>query len=73
MIIIDILYSTCCLATQTVTHTLTGFQGIKLCVQCLDSHPHKPIFYAYNYYDGSNSIRLTCSGNKVEYYTIQNF
>ena len=52
--------------------TLPGFQGIKICVQYLASHPHKPIFYPYNYYDGSNFIRLTWSGNQVEYHTTQN-
>ena len=49
---IDIFYATCRLATQTVAPTLTGFQGIKLCVQYLASHPHKPIFYPSNSYDG---------------------
>ena len=41
---IDIFYSTCCLATQTVAPTLPGFQCFKRCVQYLYSHPHKPIF-----------------------------
>ena len=41
---IDICYSTCRLATQTVAPTLPGFQGIKGCVKYLASHPHKPIF-----------------------------
>ena len=35
-------------------------------------HPYKPIFYPYNYYYGSNVIRLTWSGNQVEYYTTHN-
>ena len=72
MIIIDLCYATCCLDTQTVAPTLPGFQGIKQCVQYLDSHPHKPIFYPSNYYYGSTVIRLTCSGNQVEDHTTQN-
>ena len=44
MSIIDLCYATCRLATQTVAPTLPVFQGIKLCVQYLASHPHKPIF-----------------------------
>ena len=51
--------------------TLPGFQGIKRCVQYLASHPHKPIFYPSNSYDGSNVIRLTWSGNQVEDHTTQ--
>ena len=72
MIIIDLCYTTCCLANQTVSTTLPGFQGIKHCVQYLDSHPHKPIFYPSNSYDGSNVIRLTWGGNQVEYHTTHN-
>ena len=49
---IDLCYATCCLATQNVAPTLPGFKGIKLCVQYLASHPHKPIFYPSNSYDG---------------------
>ena len=67
------LYSTCYLATQTVASTLPGFQGIKCCVKYLASNTHKPIFYPYDYYDGSNVIRPTWSGNQVEDYTIKNF
>ena len=48
---IDLCYATYCLATQTVAPTLPGFQVIKRCVQYLDSHPHKPIFYPSNSYD----------------------
>ena len=70
---ISICYTTCNISTQTVAPTLPGFQGIHCCVQYLDSHPHKPIFYPYNYYDGSNVIRITWSGNKVEYYKTGNF
>ena len=69
---IKLFYSTYRLATQTVSPTLPGFQGIKRCVQYLDSQPHKPIFYPSNSYDGSNFIRLTWSGNQVEYHTTQN-
>ena len=65
----NLCYATCCLATQTVAPNLPGFQGIKRCVQYLDSHPHKPIFYPSNSYDGSNVIRLTWSGNQVEDHT----
>ena len=35
-------------------------------------HQHKPIFYPSNSYDGSNVIRITWSGNKVEHHTTQN-
>ena len=62
-------YTTCHLATQTVVSTLTGFQGIKCCAQYMASNPHKNIFYLSNYYDGSNFIRITWSGNKFEDYT----
>ena len=47
----DICYTTFCLSTQTVAPTVTSFQGIKRCVQYLDSHQHKPIFYPSNFYD----------------------
>ena len=59
------------LATQTVTPTLPGFQGIKRRVEYLASHSHKPIFYPSNSYDGSNVIRLTCNGNQVEDHITQ--
>ena len=68
----DTFYATCRLGTQTVAPTLPGFQGIKRCVQYMASHPHKPIFYPYNYYDGSNVIILTWSGNQIEDFTTQN-
>ena len=70
--IIYIFYATCRLATQNLAPSLPGFQGIKRCVQYLDSHPHKPIFYHFNHYIRSNTIRLTWSGNQVEDYTTQN-
>ena len=69
---IDLFYATYNLATQTVTPNLPGFQGIKLCVKYLASHPHKHIFYPSNSYDGSNVIRITWSGNQVEDRTNQN-
>ena len=62
---IEICYKTFRLATQTVAPALPGFQGIKLCVQYMDSQPHKPILYLYNYYYGSNGIILTYSENRV--------
>ena len=49
---IYLCYATCHIATQTVAPTLPGFQVIKRCVQYRASHPHKPIFYPYNSYDG---------------------
>ena len=58
-------YATCLLENQTVAPNLPGFQGIKSRVQYMVSHPHKTIFYPYNYYNSSNFIRLTQSGNKV--------
>ena len=70
---LEICYSTCRIATQTVAPTITGFQGIKSCVKYLDSHPHKPIFFPSNSYDGLNVIRITWSGNQVEYYTTSIF
>ena len=73
MIRIGICYTTCRLEIQTVAQGLPVFQGIKKCVQYLAIHPHKTIFHPYNYYYCSNVIRLTWSGNKVEYYTTQNW
>ena len=69
---IDIYYTTCRIATQNVAPNLLGFQGIKCCVQYLASHPHKIILYPSNYYYSSNLIRLTWSGNQVEYYVTYN-
>ena len=66
MVIIDICYTACHLETQTVAPTLTGFQGIKRGIKYLYIHPHKPIFYPCNYYDGSHVIRLIWIGNQVE-------
>ena len=70
---IKICYANCRQETQNVAPTLSGFQGIKCCVQYMASHPHKPKFYRSNSYDGSNVIRLTWSGNQVEEYTTQNY
>ena len=72
MNIIQICYEKCCLVTQTVAPTLTGFQVIKRRGQYLAIHPHKLIFYPSNSYDGSNFIWLTRSGNQVEYHTTYN-
>ena len=69
---IDICYTSCRLVTQTVAPTPPGFQAIKRLIQYLDSHLHKPIFYPYNSYDGSDIIRLTFIGNRFEYYTTHN-
>ena len=69
MSITDIYYTSCCLETQTVAPTLPGFQGIKRCIQCLASQPHKTVFNTSNSHYGSNFIRLAWSGNKVEDYT----
>ena len=63
---IDICRSAYRLSTQTATPTLPGFQCINHCFQYLDSHPHITIFYPSNPYNGSNFIRLTCSGDQVE-------
>ena len=70
---IEFFYATCHLATQTVAPTLPGFRGINCCVQYMASHRHKPIFYPSNYYDVSNVISLTRSGDQVEDYTTHNF
>ena len=53
--------------TKTVAPTITDFKGINFCIQYLSSHPHRAIFYTPNYYGGSNVIRLTWSGNQVDY------
>ena len=47
----DICYTIFRLATQNMSPTLPGFQGIKFCVQYLSSYLHKTIFYPFNYYD----------------------
>ena len=69
---IDICYTSYRLENQTVAPTLPGFQGIKLCIQYVVSHPHKPIFHHYNYYDSSNDVIITWSGNHVDDYKTQN-
>ena len=40
---IEICHTSCFLANQTVAPTLPSFQGIKICIQYLDSHPNKTI------------------------------
>ena len=72
MSILAIYYTASCMGTHTVAPTLLGFQSLKRCIQYLDSQPDKPIFYPSYYYDGSNVIRLTWSGNQVEDYTTKN-
>ena len=72
MDIIGIFYTAYRLVTQNLETTLPGFQIIKRCIQYLDSHPHKTIFYPSNYYDGSNVIILTWNGDQVEYHTTPN-
>ena len=52
MIRIDIFYIAFHRGTQTVAPTLPGFQVLDICIQYLDSQPHKHIFYRYNSYDG---------------------
>ena len=69
---IDLCYGTCRLTNQTVAPTLPGFQGIKRYVQYLANHQHKPIFYPYYSYYGSNIISLIWSGNQVKDQTTQN-
>ena len=72
MIRIGILYIVCCLGTQNVEHNLPGFQGLKFCIQYMDRNPLKPILSSSNSYDGTNVIKLTWSGNQVEYYITPN-
>ena len=72
MRIIDIYYTAFYIVTQTVAPTIPGFQGLNHCIQYLASHPHKPIFYTYIYYDGSNVIRIIWGGNQVKYYISKN-
>ena len=69
---LDIFYTACQLGTQTVTPTITDFQGLKYCIKYQDSHPNKPTFYTFNYYYGSNFIRFTWNGNQSEDYKTQN-
>ena len=66
MSIIEICYTACFLETQTVSPTLPGFQIINSCSKYLANHTHKPIFNPSHYYNGSNFIIITCSGNQVE-------
>ena len=50
MIRIGMFYTSYLQGTQNVAPTLPGLQGIKCCIQYLDSHPIKPILYPYDYY-----------------------
>ena len=52
--------------------TIPGFQGLKRCIQSLAIRPQKPSFYPSRPYEGSNVIRLTFIGDRVEVYTTQN-
>ena len=69
---IDSFYTAIRLVTRTVSLTLTDLKGLKRCVQYMASHPHKYVFYPFNYYDVSNIIWLTWIGTQVEDYTAQN-
>ena len=55
-----------------MAHFITGFKGIKKCIQYIAIHPKKPIFYPSDSYDGSNTIRCTWSGTQVEELTTHN-
>ena len=68
---IVICYTDCRLTTQNMVPTITGFQGTKRCIQYMASNTHKYIFYPFNYYYGSNVIRLTWSGNQVGDHTCR--
>ena len=70
---IEICYTAYHMLTQTVSPTLPGFQGIKCCIRYMASNHHETIFCPSTYYDVSNAIRLTWSGDQVEYYTTHNF
>ena len=63
--LIGIFHTICHLGNQTVEPTLPGFQGLKRYIQYMASQPNQPIFCPTNYYDGSNGIVLTWSGNQV--------
>ena len=69
---LDLCCATCFLFTQTVAPNLPDSKVSSAVLKYLASHPHKTIFYTSNYYDGSNFIRLTWSGNQVEYHKAQN-
>ena len=66
-------YTDCQLKTQNVATTLYYFQGLKCYIQDLASYSHKTIFHPSSYYDISNVIRLTWSGNKTEDHTTHNY
>ena len=47
MIRIVICYTVYCMVKKTVTPTLPGLQGLKHCIQYLDSQSHKTIFLSF--------------------------
>ena len=47
---IGICYKACFIGNQNMALTLPGLQGLKSCIQYLNSRPHKPILYPYNSY-----------------------
>ena len=51
--------------------SLPVLQGIESCIYYMEINPNKPICNTYNYYDGSNVIRITWSENQVEEYITQ--
>ena len=58
MISIEIFYTVFYLRTQNMAPTLSSLQDLKCCIQYLDSHPLKPIFYPSDSYDGSNCLSV---------------
>ena len=57
--------------SQTVSPTFPSFQGLRSCIKYLVFYLNKPIFIPSNYFDVSNSIRITWIENQVEDYTTQ--
>ena len=70
---IDIFYTSCRLVTQTMAPKFPGFEGLNRCIYYLDTQPHKPIFYPYNYYEGYNVTIITWIVYQVEAYNTQNY
>ena len=66
-------YVSCRLATQTMEPTLTGFQGIKRCVQYMASHPHKIILDPSNFMMSQISSDLHGVGIKLKSKQPKNF
>ena len=69
---IDICYTACRLGTKNVAPKLPGFQGIKICIQYINSNLHKNILYLYNSHEGSNVIILTWGLYQTKDYTTHN-